>query len=201
MRGNARRAPSGPAFVRVGSLTERKNVVRLADAFAPLGRGSLTFVGDGPLRGAARGPRRRARGRRAFRTTRCRAASAAADVVCAPSLLEPFGQSILEAMAAGGRWSRRASAGRRSSCRRRPGSSSTRSTCRRSPRALEEAAAFPAPNEAARAAAAAHDVRRQAERVEADSAASRSRSASLSSTSGRDLLLEPASRASSSACS
>ena len=48
-----------PAFVHVGSLTERKNVVRLADAFARLGRGSLTFVGDGPLR-AARGARRRA---------------------------------------------------------------------------------------------------------------------------------------------
>ncbi len=33
-------------------------------------------------------------------------------------------------------------------------------------RALEAAAGFPAPNEAARAAAAEHDVRRQAERVE-----------------------------------
>jgi glycosyltransferase involved in cell wall biosynthesis len=32
--------------------------------------------------------------------------------------------------------------------------------------ALEAAAAFPAPNEAAQAAAAEHDVRRQAERVE-----------------------------------
>src|SRR3954470_6326460 len=39
-----------PAFVHVGSLTERKNVVRLADAFARLGRGSLTFVGDGAMR-------------------------------------------------------------------------------------------------------------------------------------------------------
>ena len=44
-----------PAFVHVGSLTERKNVVRLADAFATLGRGSLTFVGDGPLRGQLEG--------------------------------------------------------------------------------------------------------------------------------------------------
>ena len=44
-----------PAFVHVGSLTERKNVLRLADAFASLGRGSLTFVGDGPLRGALEG--------------------------------------------------------------------------------------------------------------------------------------------------
>src|SRR5262245_37128443 len=38
-----------PVYVAVGSLTERKNVVRLADAFASLGRGSLKFVGDGPL--------------------------------------------------------------------------------------------------------------------------------------------------------
>src|SRR4051812_36656564 len=40
-------AQNGPAYVAVGSLTERKNVVRLADAFARLGRGTLTFVGDG----------------------------------------------------------------------------------------------------------------------------------------------------------
>src|SRR3954463_6871403 len=39
-----------PSFVCVGSLSERKNVVRLADAFARLEGGSLTFVGDGPLR-------------------------------------------------------------------------------------------------------------------------------------------------------
>src|SRR4029077_10601259 len=38
----------GPPFVCIGSLTGRKNVARLADAFARLGRGSLTFVGDGP---------------------------------------------------------------------------------------------------------------------------------------------------------
>src|ERR1051326_2654556 len=41
-----------PAFLCVGSLTERKNVVRLADAFARLGDGSLTFVGAGPLSAA-----------------------------------------------------------------------------------------------------------------------------------------------------
>jgi len=34
-------------------------------------------------------------------------------------------------------------------------------------RAMQEAAAFPVPNGAARAAAAEHDVRRQAERIEA----------------------------------
>src|SRR3954469_24736821 len=44
-----------PAFMCVGSLTERKNVLRLADAFARVGRGSLTFVGDGPLRAQLEG--------------------------------------------------------------------------------------------------------------------------------------------------
>ena len=49
-------APDGPTrFVCIGSLTERKNVVRLADAFARIGVGSLTFVGDGPFRGALEG--------------------------------------------------------------------------------------------------------------------------------------------------
>ena len=47
----------GPAFLCVGSLIERKNVVRLADAFASLGRGRLAFVGDGPLRGRSRAGR------------------------------------------------------------------------------------------------------------------------------------------------
>ena len=57
----AERAPElgwdgdGPAFLCVGSLIERKNVVRLADAFASLGRGRLAFVGDGPLRGELEG--------------------------------------------------------------------------------------------------------------------------------------------------
>src|SRR5438105_3473737 len=45
----------GPRYLCVGSLTERKNVVRLADAFERVGRGSLTFVGDGPLRARLEG--------------------------------------------------------------------------------------------------------------------------------------------------
>ena len=45
----------GPAFLAVGSLIERKAVVELADAFEALGRGSLAFVGDGPLRSRLEG--------------------------------------------------------------------------------------------------------------------------------------------------
>src|SRR5437868_4181343 len=96
-RENGRDAPS---FLCVGSLTERKNVVRLADAFARLGRGSLTFVGDGPLRAELEGrPGVHVTGRVA--NTAVPGYIAGADVVCAPSLVEPFGQAILEGMACG----------------------------------------------------------------------------------------------------
>src|SRR5262245_11602486 len=89
-----------PAFVCVGALTDRKNVVRLADAFERLGEGSLTFVGDGPLR---RGLERRERVSVVGRVPNDEVAGwlVAADVVCQPSLIEPFGQALLEAMAAG----------------------------------------------------------------------------------------------------
>ena len=87
-----------PAFVCVGSLIERKNVVRLANAFARLGEGTLTFVGDGDLRPELDG--------RAGVTVTGYVPHdavpgylAAADVLCQPSLVEPFGQATLEALA------------------------------------------------------------------------------------------------------
>ena len=122
----------GPAFVCVGGLDKRKNVLRLAAAFERLGEGRLAFVGDGPLRAQLEG---RPGIRLAGRVEHDRVARwlAAADVVCQPSLVEPFGQAILEAMASARSWQRR-SAGRPSSCRRRPACWSTRSTRRRSPR-------------------------------------------------------------------
>src|SRR5437868_6320442 len=45
----------GPAFLCIGSLTPRKNVLRLAAAFERLGEGTLTFAGDGPLRPSLEG--------------------------------------------------------------------------------------------------------------------------------------------------
>src|SRR4029079_6020621 len=76
-----------PAFLHVGSLTERKNVVRLADAFERLGRGTLTFVGDGPLRSSLEG---RTRVRVVGRVPHAEVPRwlAAADVVCGPALIE-----------------------------------------------------------------------------------------------------------------
>ena len=154
-----------PAFVHVGSLSERKNVVRLADAFAALGRGSLTFVGDGPLRAQLDG---RAGVRVVGRVAHDEVPRwlSAADVVCGPALIEPFGQSLLEAMAC-----------ERSVVATRVGGPPEFVTdgcgvlvdpldVADIARALDVAAALPSPNPAARAAAAEHDVRLQAERVE-----------------------------------
>ena len=154
-----------PAFLHVGSLTERKNVVRLADAFGRLGRGSLTFVGEGPLRERLAG-RERVRVVGAVAHDEVAAWLCAADVVCGPALIEPFGQALLEAMA----------------CERSVVATRVGGPPEFVPpdtgvlvdpldvdglaRALELAASLPSPNPAARAAAEAHDVRRQAERVE-----------------------------------
>ena len=157
--------PESPAFVHVGSLTERKNVVRLAEAFARLGRGSLTFVGDGPLRLRLEG---RERVRVVGRVPHDAVPGwlAAADVVCGPALLEPFGQAILEAMACGRSVVAPRVGGPPEFVPPAAGVLVDPLDVDELARALESAAALPSPNDAARAAAAEHDVRRQAERVE-----------------------------------
>ncbi len=157
--------PARPRFVCVGSLTERKNVVRLADAFARLGRGSLTFVGDGPLRARLEGrPGVRVTGR--VPHDRVPAYLAAADVVCAPSLLEPFGQSVLEAMACGRTVVATRIGGPPEFVPPDAGILVDPLDDDELLRALARAASFPSPNEAARRAAEQHDVRVAAARVE-----------------------------------
>jgi glycosyltransferase involved in cell wall biosynthesis len=154
----------GPAFLCVGSLIERKNVVRLADAFASLGRGRLAFVGDGPLRSALEGrPNVMLTGR--IPQSDVPQWVAACDVLSQPSVVEPFGQATLEAMAM-----------ERSVVATKVGGPPEFVT----PEAgilvdpedtdalrtgLERAAAMPSPNPAARQAAAEHDVKRQASRM------------------------------------
>ena len=164
--GAARAAELGrPAFLHVGSLTGRKNVVRLADAFARVGRGSLTFVGDGPLRSALEGRDGvRVVGRVAHDDVP--GWLSAADVVCGPALVEPLGQALLEAMACGRSVVATRVGGPPEFVPADAGVLVDPLDVGELARALEAAAALPAPNEAARAAAAAHDVRRQAERVE-----------------------------------
>jgi len=161
-------APAGAhAFVCVGSLTERKNVMRLARAFSRLDEdATLTFVGDGPLRARLEGLERvRVTGR--VPHDEIPQQLAAATVLAQPSLLEPLGQSALEAMACG-----------RSVVATRVGGPPEFVP----PEAgvlvdpldeeaiadgLRRAAALPSPNLDARAAAERHDVNLQAARVEA----------------------------------
>jgi glycosyltransferase involved in cell wall biosynthesis len=154
-----------PAFLCVGSLTERKNVLRLADAFARLGEGSLTFVGDGPLRARLAG---RERVRVVGRVPHDEIPSwmAAADVVCQPSLIEPLGQSLLEAMACGRSVVATRFGGPPEFVPAEAGVLVDPTDLDELQRGLRLAAALPRPNEAAVAAAAEHDVRRQAARVE-----------------------------------
>jgi glycosyltransferase involved in cell wall biosynthesis len=159
-------APSdGPRFVCLGALTERKNVFRLAEAFERLGEGTLTFVGEGPKRARLEGrPDVQLAGSVPHGEVPARIA--AAHVVCQPSLIEPFGQAVLEAMAAG-----------RSVVATRiggppefvPGDAGVLVDpldVDALADALRAAAALPCPNPAARAAAERHDVREQARRVE-----------------------------------
>ena len=102
----------------------------------------------------------------ASRTTRCPGWLSAADVVCGPALIEPFGQALLEAMACGRSVVATRVGGPPEFVPDDAGVLVDPLDTAELARALETAAGFPSPNDAARRAAAEHDVRRQAERVE-----------------------------------
>jgi glycosyltransferase involved in cell wall biosynthesis len=159
-------APPRPtAYLCVGSLTERKNVVRLADAFARLPEGTLTFVGDGQLRGDLEGrhgvsvvgkvPHEEVPGW-----------IARSHVLCQPSLIEPFGLALLEAMAGGRSVVATRIGGPPEFVTPAAGVLVDPTDVADLARGLADAATLPCPNPAARAVAEAHDVKRQAERVE-----------------------------------
>jgi glycosyltransferase involved in cell wall biosynthesis len=154
----------GPRLLFVGSLDDRKNPLRLADAVERLGHGQLALIGDGPLRRelAAR-PGVRLVGRIAHE--RVADWIDACDVLCQPSIAEPFGQAILEAMAS-----------ERSVVATRiggppefvaPGAGVLVDPLDVDAIAsgLREALALPFPNPVARRAAAEHDILRQARRI------------------------------------
>jgi glycosyltransferase involved in cell wall biosynthesis len=160
-------SPDGPPrFVCVGTLDERKNVVRLADAFARLPEGTLTFAGDGPARAALEG---RERVRLLGRVGHDRIPGLLADshVLAQPSLVEPLGQALLEAMACGRSVVATRVGGPPEFVPPEAGVLVDPLDVDEIERGLAEAAALPRPNDAARAATEAHDVRLQAERIEA----------------------------------
>jgi glycosyltransferase involved in cell wall biosynthesis len=159
-------APSGEtAFLCLGSLTPRKNVLRLAEAFERLDSGSLTFLGEGPLRPRLEG-RERVRLLGAVPYDEVQTQIARSHVVCQPSLIEPLGQALLEAMACG-----------RSVVATRVGGPPEFVTPEAGvlvdpldvdalAEALQAASGLPCPNPAAREVAERHDVNEQARRVE-----------------------------------
>jgi glycosyltransferase involved in cell wall biosynthesis len=160
-------APDGePSFLFLGSLTPRKNVIRLADAFHRLGRGTLTVAGDGQLRSALEG-RARVRLLGSVSHDDVPALIAGAHVVCQPSLIEPFGQSLLEALACGRSVVATRIGGPPEFVPPQAGVLVDPLDVEEITHALESALQLPRPNPAAREAAEPHDVRRQAERVEA----------------------------------
>jgi glycosyltransferase involved in cell wall biosynthesis len=156
----------GPSYLCVGALTDRKNVVRLAEAFRRLGDGTLTFAGDGPLR-------RELEGRAGVTLLgtvpqgRIPELIGASDVVCQPSLVEPFGQALLEAMACGRPVVATRVGGPPEFVPADAGILVDPLDETAIATALRDAAGLSCPNPAARAAAERHDAKLQAERIEA----------------------------------
>jgi glycosyltransferase involved in cell wall biosynthesis len=160
-------APEGePAFLCLGALTQRKNVVRLADAFERLGRGKLTFAGDGPLRTELEG-RLGVHLVGSVSHDEIPALIARARVVCQPSLVEPLGQALLEALACGRPVVATRVGGPPEFVPPEAGVLVDPLDVQALTDALAAAASLPCPNPAARAAAERHDVAEQARRIEA----------------------------------
>ncbi|MCW2974034.1 MAG: glycosyltransferase family 4 protein [Thermoleophilia bacterium] len=157
--------PEGPAFLFVGTLDERKNVLRLAEAFERLGTGSLTIVGDGPLRARLEdraGIRLVGRVEHAQVVTWMRAC----DVLCLPSLVEPFGQVLIEAMGCERSVVATSVGGPPEFVSAQAGVLVDPTSVDDIERGLRAAGAMPVPNLVARSVALEHDVRRQVARVE-----------------------------------
>ena len=153
-----------PFYLCAGTLSERKNVVRLAEAFGRLERGSLAFVGDGPLRPRLLG---RSSVRLAGRVPHTEVADwiAACDILCQPSLIEPFGQAILEALASERPVVATRIGGPPELLRPGVGVLVDPASVDSIEAGLCSAAELPVPNAEARAIAEEHGVRRQAARI------------------------------------
>jgi len=155
-----------PFYLCVGTLDERKNVVRLADGFSRLGTGSLAFVGDGPLQEKLVGrPGVHLPGRVPHDDVP--EWMAACDVLCQPSLIEPFGQTVLEALASERPVVATLIGGPPELVTPETGVLVDPGSVESIEAGLRGAAELPRPNPAARETAEGHDVRLQAHRIAA----------------------------------
>jgi glycosyltransferase involved in cell wall biosynthesis len=155
-----------PIFLFAGSLIERKNLVRLRDAFDAFGRGALVVLGDGPLRSELDGrPGIRCEGRVAHDAVP--QYIAAADALVLPSLEEPLGQVLLEAMASERSVVATKVGGPPEFVTSEAGALVDPLSVDSIREGLEHAARLPTPNPAARAAAEPHGLKRQVDRMEA----------------------------------
>lgn len=154
----------GTSYLCLGSLIERKNVIALADAFEGLGSGRLAFVGDGPLREQLEDrPGVTLTGR--IPQSEVPRWVAACDVLCQPSLIEPFGQATLEAMAMERSVVATTVGGPPEFVTPDAGVLVDPTDDAALLDAMRAAAALPSPNPSARAAAAEHDVTVMAARM------------------------------------
>ena len=155
-----------PLLLFAGSLIERKNVVRLRDAFEALGRGALVVLGDGPLRPELEGrPGIRLEGRVAHEAVA--EYVAACDALVLPSLEEPLGQALLEAMASERSVVATKVGGPPEFVTPEAGALVDPLSVDSIRAGLEHAASLPTPNPAARAAAEPHGLTQQVDRMEA----------------------------------
>jgi glycosyltransferase involved in cell wall biosynthesis len=164
----APRAGDGPPrFLYVGSLTPRKNLARLMEAFATLDDGTLTIAGGGPLADALRAmapPGVAFVG--AVGRDRVREELRRADVLCLPSLVEPLGQAALEALATGRPVVATRVGGAAELVDESCGALVDPLDVVSIAEGMRRAVSIPVPCEAAVAVAREHSLERQAERVE-----------------------------------
>ncbi len=159
---------NGPRFLYVGSLTHRKNVERLMAAFGTLGGGTLTIVGGGPLEQRLRATAPVGTRFAGTLTSGGVAAEIAkADVLCLPSLEEPQGQAMLEALARGRPVVATRVGGPAEVLTPATGVLVDPLDVTAIAAGMRSAAALPVPNKEAVRVAAEHALPRQAERVEA----------------------------------
>ncbi len=157
-----------PRYLAIGSMIERKNLARLLRAFGEVGRGTLTIVGDGPGREQleAIAPLGVTFAGRLERDG-VREALTRADALVIPSLVEPQGQVVLEALACGVPVVATSVGGPREVLTDACGVLVDPHDIHAIASGMVEVLDLPAPNRAAVDVARRHDRRAQAERIEA----------------------------------